>query len=1190
MSCRVEYGKDKVPIYVIDDSSDDDEERTPFKKRSGDKDLTRPDSYKKAKLEPQTDDEDDDDDIIEVDPAPKRVLAPMPAGEEQVNDEVAIVGLHQDGAMTMPHCRSSCIVNKFNASNKEACLKAICDLCYCFVCDVPVKDCQKWNEHCLADHKSPIWQRQRKIQRASKFQPSNAMPPPVTNINGHPYLVPGPSSPKVCRGPKIIETTFTAKVSLPPPRRDFGTHGNSTSGSFRYERIFSRPSSTLDKCQSAKDFAYVLGTAPDVRTLMDYVGGIIIFYEETVNFDEPMPCKRIPCLTLYSQAGAQVSRLKKMRENMSQDDSAFCGYFPPEQHEFGDSSNHREVDDRILVQILEKAPGTTLFSTSIQVTPPLEGKSEFNIKVALHFREQLNTSFDGRSAKLLGLVGMLNRFKGTEFQKHAKHFLPKVAREPTDISSSKILKKSINYGREGVNQPKGLKARALPFQLQSMSWMLDVERKGIKLSAPIELNGKTFYGSIVTKYLTMDKPKSCRGGFLCEEMGLGKTIITLGISLLNPSTITAPIHRGGKLASRGTLVVCAVSLVSQWVSEAKKHLRGDIQLYAYHGQNRSRNSEVLANQDIVVTTYATLSSDASYWKKKSDASKGYVSPLESIIWHRIVLDESHSIKSPGTKMFKAIMALEGIHKWCVTGTPITGTVQDLQTQLQFLGLESIAKQIPKKRTGIMDAEVFNLFPNFMMRHISSQNVNGVPLLQLPKKTENTVYVEFDKNEQKLYEELHGQAKKLFDDIEAGGKVRKQTLVLLSILLPLRQACSGGGIFSTPAQANKALSSTNGMQLDCGHCGELATEPVKTKCNHVFCKECIKALLHSGIGKEPCPTCQKDVEEKHLEDVGSASCSHFKDLDQTAKKISEVFHTKIDVLMSTLKNIRQQDPQAKILIFSQFQATLNKLEKTLVENDIKYRTLLGSMSRSQRDKSLDAFKNDPPTTIFLLSTRAGAVGINLTQANHVVLMEPSFNASLEKQAIGRVYRMGQEREVHVHRLVMKKSIEENMMKCRKEQTANDNRTGSINADKLSAAVAAAYDFPSLFNLQEKENASTPPAIPPPEDAKPVQLKVCGVDECQPGDLILCDGAQAEKIKCIKCLQCKRYSQRTPNKCKLHKRAILHACKRWYKCKWCSVVHARLGHMPPSKDCSNCSMKPWYERCKTKPKPKTGHENT
>jgi superfamily II DNA or RNA helicase len=142
-----------------------------------------------------------------------------------------------------------------------------------------------------------------------------------------------------------------------------------------------------------------------------------------------------------------------------------------------------------------------------------------------------------------------------------------------------------------------------------------------------------------------------------------------------------------------------------------------------------------------------------------------------------------------------------------------------------------------------------------------------------------------------------------------------------------------------------------------------------------------------------------------------------------------FKAKVKVLVADLKAILSSDPGAKVLIFSQFSETLRRLKRSLERNGYQYRELIGSMSRAQRTKALRDFQQDPPTTVFLLSTRAGAVGINLTQANHVFLMEPSFNVALEAQAIGRVYRMGQQREVSVTRLVIANSVESRMIALR-----------------------------------------------------------------------------------------------------------------------------------------------------------------
>ena len=89
----------------------------------------------------------------------------------------------------------------------------------------------------------------------------------------------------------------------------------------------------------------------------------------------------------------------------------------------------------------------------------------------------------------------------------------------------------------------------------------------------------------------------------------------------------------------------------------------------------------------------------------------------------------------------------------------------------------------------------------------------------------------------------------------------------------------------------------------------------------------------------------------------------------------------------------------------------------------------SLSGKLALQAIEAFQKDPPTTVFLPSMRSGAVGINLTAANHVFLMEPAFNPALEDQAVGRAHRMGQTRPVTVGKFYIKArscSARSNMM--------------------------------------------------------------------------------------------------------------------------------------------------------------------
>lgn len=190
--------------------------------------------------------------------------------------------------------------------------------------------------------------------------------------------------------------------------------------------------------------------------------------------------------------------------------------------------------------------------------------------------------------------------------------------------------------------------QARPFQLQSISFMVENEREGAnkklwsKFTAP---SGRSFHYSAALDRLKQRAPDPVRGGILASEMGLGKTVMALGLVLSNPVQLLLPPITNVKVkrASKGTLVIAAVSLVGQWVDEARSKITdSNVKIYAYHGGNRKKDVDFLASQDIVVSTYSILSSDSGYWKKRGGAN--YVAPLESIAWHRIILDESHSIK------------------------------------------------------------------------------------------------------------------------------------------------------------------------------------------------------------------------------------------------------------------------------------------------------------------------------------------------------------------------------------------------------------------------------------------------------------------------------------------------------------------------------------------------------------------
>jgi len=192
-------------------------------------------------------------------------------------------------------------------------------------------------------------------------------------------------------------------------------------------------------------------------------------------------------------------------------------------------------------------------------------------------------------------------------------------------------------------------------------------------------------------------------------------------------------------------------------------------------------------------------------------------------------------------------------------------------------------------------------------------------------------VKFSKEEKKEYTVLENSARSFYENFVLNGKdIGTSYLKLSQKLTPLRVACAGGKV---PLEDTAVVEDNEEMDSD-------EDEPKKGK-----------------------------------------KVQQFSDF---------AFTSKLKTLIEELQSVRTKDKTSKCLVFSQYSSFLMFLQSELPKHGFQYRTLSGDMSMRKRAKALQDFQHDPPTTIFLLSMRAGAVGINLTQANNVFFMEPCLN--------------------------------------------------------------------------------------------------------------------------------------------------------------------------------------------------------
>jgi len=144
---------------------------------------------------------------------------------------------------------------------------------------------------------------------------------------------------------------------------------------------------------------------------------------------------------------------------------------------------------------------------------------------------------------------------------------------------------------------------------------------------------------------------------------------------------------------------------------------------------------------------------------------------------------------------------------------------------------------------------------------------------------------------------------------------------------------------------------------------------------------------------------------------------------------------------------------KILLFSQFASMLERIQERLLQEGISSHLLVGATPKEERSRMVQAFASDE-VPVFLISLKAGGTGLNLTAADIVIHYDPWWNVAAQNQATDRAYRIGQEKPVTVYKLILKDTIEENLLKLQ-------------NAKLALAAQVVSEGMVSLGDLSQNE---------------------------------------------------------------------------------------------------------------------------
>ncbi len=458
-------------------------------------------------------------------------------------------------------------------------------------------------------------------------------------------------------------------------------------------------------------------------------------------------------------------------------------------------------------------------------------------------------------------------------------------------------------------------------------------------------------------------PSQSHGGILAHAMGLGKTISMLG--LIEAS--------GGQ-----TLVVCPKSVLQQWREEALRVTSfSPEEVLVYHGQGRAETLDDLFSKKLVLTTFDLVRLDHSSH-----------SGVSCHRWDRLVVDEAHHICENNSKTSQAIQSLQSPNRWCITGTPFKNGVADLVALAKFINVAPYNRSTWWRLYSQKPLKMAEWRTRFV--HWEEKQV-----MNLPSVHARSFSCEPLPHESHLFSMVRAQVDATDEAnvsrTSSNSSIDQPQQKKLLKILRLRQLADHPLMLVSLAHAKHLLDLETSDDVSCSMCNsDLNSDPLP-ECGHAVCQRC----QHLDSACPICPMCLvSTVENEH----GLGNWMHSSKTRALSNYVSEF-------------------PDDKMVIFSQWTTCLDLLHLMFTRMGIKCICFDGRVnSLEERGDIITRFEEDDDCRILLTSLGAGGEGLNLICATHVVLMEPYWNVAAEQQALDRVHRIGQTREVHVLRLI------------------------------------------------------------------------------------------------------------------------------------------------------------------------------
>eukprot|EP00798_Chlamydomonas_sp_ICE-L_P024975 gene24975-10636_t len=548
-------------------------------------------------------------------------------------------------------------------------------------------------------------------------------------------------------------------------------------------------------------------------------------------------------------------------------------------------------------------------------------------------------------------------------------------------------------------------------------------------------------------------------GILADQMGLGKTIQTIGfLSLLNTKGVGGPF-----------LVVGPLSTLPNWVNEFHRFCPS-LPPLLYHGDKKERehlrrtrlklaaHGKVPEGFPVIVTSFEIVIADAKF--------------LQQYKFKYMVVDEGHRLKNFNCKLIRELKLIPAENRLLLSGTPLQNNLSELWSLLNFLMPDALLAAEQRARAV---SKLHGILKPFVLRRLKSDVE-----ISLPGKMEVILYAGMSKTQENINRQLleGSLLKELVDKANKDGMNASAAgaLTRLSWIGQARDVIADAKFLqqykfkhSSAEQLVRAWSLLNFLMpdvfdslqdfedwFDFGsswmiHALLAAEQRARAVSKlHGILKPFVLRRLKSDVEislperwRSPLRW-NKELVDKANKDGMNASaagalnnmrknCNHpdlitsafSRDMEYPTPEVLVEQGGKLQLLDRLLKKLHAGGH--KVLIFSQMTKMLDLLESFLDQQGHKACRIDGSVPWQVRQENIHEYNNNPKTWLFLLSTRAGGLGINLTAADTAIIYDSDWNPHADLQAMDRCHRIGQTRPVLVFRLATANSVEGKMLK-------------------------------------------------------------------------------------------------------------------------------------------------------------------